>query len=311
MKHTRREVIAALASGMVAAGGMRLVAADSASQLPAAADTGILAGPVGPSDAMQTLASERPVAMIIADADVDAEVEINHIVDGQMLDPTGAWVVAWYEGTGMLHEKRRNMLFSGHVDYWGVGPSVFRNLANVPEGSIIQLLGEKGGEASYAVEFVERVTLAEMTAEKMQQITAPTSFEALTIITCGGEFNYDVGEYLQRDVIRARLVSGKEVGTEIGSEDETPTATEEAATQEAATEEASADTTKTATVTQDGVNVRPSASTSEDAVASANSGDEVTITGDSVEGDGYTWYPVELADGTTGFIVADFLELAP
>ena len=56
---------------------------------------------------------------------------------------------------------------------------------------------------------------------------------------------------------------------------------------------------------------QPRASTSEDAVASANSGDEVTITGDSVEGDGYTWYPVELADGTTGFIVADFLELAP
>lgn len=310
MKHTRREVIAALASGMVAAGGIRLVMADSASQLPATADTGILAGPVGPSDAMQTLASERPVAMIIADADVDAEVEINHIVDGQMLDPTGAWVVAWYEGTGMLHEKRRNMLFSGHVDYWGVGPSVFRNLAGVPEGSIIQLLGEKGGQASYAVEFVERVTLAEMTAEKMQQITAPTSFEALTIITCGGEFNYDVGEYLQRDVIRARLVSGEEVGTEIGSEDSatTPAATEEAATQEPA---ASADTEKTATVTQDGVNVRPSASTSEDAVAVANSGDVVTITGDSVDGDGYTWYPVKLEDGTTGFIVADFLDLAP
>ena len=27
--------------------------------------------------------------------------------------------------------------------------------------------------------------------------------------------------------------------------------------------------------------------------------------------DGYTWYPVQLEDGTEGYIVEDFLDLAP
>lgn len=317
MKHTRRDAIGAMIAGSLALAGVRMASADQNSQLPATSQTGFRSGPLGPTDGVQTFASERPTAMIVPDADVDAEIEINHIVDGQMLDPTGAWVVAWYEGTGLLHEKRRNMLYSGHVDYWGVGPSVFRNIANLQQGAPITLMGDKGGQAVYAVEYVERVTLAEMTAEKMQEITAPTPFEALTIITCGGEFDYDAGAYLQRDIIRARLVQGEEVGNPVSGEaapDGEIAAPEATATTEVA-DEAPAGTevpvSGTASVTQDGVNVRAEASTSGNPTASASSGDTVTITGEPVEADGYTWYPVTLADGTAGFIVADFLELNP
>lgn len=307
----RREAIGAMLAGAATLGGMRLVHADTGSQLPAVSQDGYRSGPLGPSDAVQTLASERPIAMVIPDAGVDSEVEINHIVDGQMLNPTGPWVVSWYEGTGLLHEKRRNMLYSGHVDYWDVGPAIFWNLAGVPEGTLIQVLGDKGGEASYAVEFIERVTLAELTAEKMQQITAPTPYEALTIITCGGEFDYSVGQYLQRDIVRARLVQGKEAGTTIaeGEQAEAPTEVATETTPEATV--AAATGAKTATVTDDGVNVRSAASTSGEAISAVNGGDTVTITGDAVEADGYTWYPIQLADGTTGFVVADFLDIAP
>lgn len=314
MKHTRREAIGALIAGAAALGGLKTVSADTNSKLPATSQDGYRSGPLGPSDSVQTLASERPIAMVIPDANVDSEVEINYIVDGQMLNPTGPWVVSWYEGTGLLHEKRRNMLYSGHVDYWDVGPAIFWSLASVPEGTPIQVLGDKGGQATYAVEFIERVTLAELTAEKMQQITAPTPYEALTIITCGGEFDYSVGQYLQRDIVRARLVQGEEAGTNLGAEEESAPADEPAT--EAATEEATAAaedgaTAATATVTENGVNVRSEASTTGSAVSAANSGDTVTITGDPVDADGYTWYPVELADGTTGFIVSDFLDIAP
>ena len=157
----------------------------------------------------------------------------------------------------------------------------------------------------YAVEFIERVTLAQMTPEKMQEITAPTPYEALTIITCGGEFDYNAGEYLQRDVVRAHLVQGEEAGSPVGA-DQQPAA-------DASTPEASADagSERTATISQNGVNVRPDASTAQNAVAVLNSGDTVTITGEPVESGGFTWYPVKLGDGTEGFVVADFLDIAP
>jgi hypothetical protein len=150
------------------------------------------------------------------------------------------------------------------------------------------------------------VTLAQMTNEKMQEITAPTPYEALTIITCGGEFDYNAGEYLQRDIVRARLVEGQEQGTRVNEEAEP--APEVTATEAAAEDGAES---AVATVTQNGVNVRPAASTGQDAIGVANSGDTVTITGEPVEAEGMRWYPVELADGTAGFIVADFLEIAP
>ena len=314
MKHTRRQAIGTLLAASFTLAGVRSVTADQNSQLPATSRGGFRSGPLGPSDTVQTLASERPTAMIIPEAEVDAEVEINHIVDGQMLDPTGAWVVAWYEGTGLMHEKQRNMLFSGHVDYWGVGPSVFRNVANLAQGSQITLLGELGGEAVYAVEYVERVTLAQMTPEKMQEITAPTPYEAITLITCGGEFDYDAGAYLERDIIRARLVQGQEAGDPVSQEaaPDTDIPAAESATAEATTEAAdAAASSATASVTQSGVNVRSAAATGENVIGVANAGDTVTITGEPVEAEGYTWYPVTLADGTSGFIVADFLELNP
>jgi hypothetical protein len=37
----------------------------------------------------------------------------------------------------------------------------------------------------------------------------------------------------------------------------------------------------------------------------------LTITGDAVEADDYTWYPVEVSEtGESGYVVADFLKAA-
>lgn len=306
MKHTRRDLIGALLGGAAAIGAAGAVFADPGAQLPESSRGGSRTGPLGPSDAVQTLASERPTAMIIPEAEVDAEVEVNYIIDGQMKDPTGAWVIAWYEGTGLLHEKKKNMLYSGHVDYWGVGPSVLRNVARLPEGAEITVLGDKGGQAVYTVEYIERVTLANMTPEKMHEITAPTPYEALTIITCGGEFDYNAGEYLQRDIIRARLVEGGEQGQALGNRSSAPQELEGTPNvNENAVHRSQA------TVMQDGVNVRPTAGTDGSPVARVNAGDVLTLTGEPEEADGYTWYPVRLEDGTEGFVAADYLQTAP
>lgn len=300
MKHTRRNVVGAMIGGAFAATGLaRAASANTGAQLPVWGQPGTAkAGPLGLTRAA-TAVPEVPVAIEIPDAEVNAEIEINKIVDGQMLDPTGPWIVSWYEGTGLLHEPDRNLLMSGHVDYWGVGPAIFRSVASLSEGAEVTVYGDKGGAATYAVEYVKRINAFTVTPEELADITGATDYEAITLITCGGTFDYDAGEYLERDIIRCRLVEQQEPAA----------ATDEPAADAPAETPAASEGGQSASITQDGVNLRPEASTAGDPVSVLNTGDSVSVTGDAVEADGYRWYPVELEDGTRGWVVADFLDL--
>jgi hypothetical protein len=58
-----------------------------------------------------------------------------------------------------------------------------------------------------------------------------------------------------------------------------------------------------------GLNIRTSATTEAEVVDSVAEGTELTVTGESQQADGFTWWPVEV-DGVTGFVVADFVELS-
>jgi sortase (surface protein transpeptidase) len=298
MKHTRRNVVGAMIGGAVGATGLaRTAFANTGAQLPVWGDATpgtAKAGPLGLTTAARE-APEVPVAIEIPDAEVNAEIEINKIVDGQMLDPTGPWIVSWYEGTGLLHEPDRNLLMSGHVDYWGVGPAIFRNVASLPEGAEVTVYGDKGGAATYSVEYVKRISANTVTPEELAEITGATDYEAITLITCGGTFDYAAGEYLERDIIRCRLVGQQAPEAAAGdTATETPAAT---------------DGGQAASITQDGVNLRADASTVGDPVRVLNTGDTINVTGDAVEADGYRWYPVQLEDGTQGWVVADFVDL--
>ncbi len=63
-----------------------------------------------------------------------------------------------------------------------------------------------------------------------------------------------------------------------------------------------------ATLTEDLVNLRTDASTSGEIVTELSVGTQLVITGDAVEADGYTWYPVEAVDGgEAGYVVVDYL----
>ncbi len=160
-------------------------------------------GPVSDQPpARQTIATV-PVTIIVPAASIDAEIELRSIVDGRMEDPTGPWVVSWYEQSAELGEVG-NALFAGHVDYWGVGPSVFYNVRNLVEGDEISVTGEDGAVFTYGVEWVETISIEELISGRMAEVVAPTTYQAVTLFTCGGEFDYVNGEYLSRTVVRAR-----------------------------------------------------------------------------------------------------------
>ena len=143
-----------------------------------------------------------PVAIQIAKAGVDAPIETGAIIDGMMQDPTGPWVVAWYDDLAALDEGG-NAVMAGHVDYWDTGPAVFYNLVELAPGDEIAVTGAGGAVYTYAVEWSRMYELAELISAAIQEIVGDTGQESLTLITCGGVFDPATGEYLERMVVRA------------------------------------------------------------------------------------------------------------
>jgi hypothetical protein len=306
VRRTRRWMVSAFAASAASVTLAGRIDANTGQDVPrwgvTTGTTDLQAGPLGLNPAPDP--GQVPVAMRIPDAGVDAEVEQQQIVDGQMLDPSGPWVVAWYDNTARAGELG-NCIGSGHVDYWGVGPSVFHEVSSLSEGALIDVIGRDGATYTYALEYIRRIDVYDTTVEELNspEMVGATDYAALTLITCGGNFNGQ--EYTQRDIIRARLQSV--TSADGGTADVAATDEETEAGAEDAGEIAEGGSV---TVTDDGVNLRAEPSVSADVVTVLSQGTTLSITGGSEEGDGFTWWPVELEDGTTGWVVEDFLEAA-
>jgi sortase (surface protein transpeptidase) len=160
-----------------------------------------------PEPAPQPVEGVAPIALQVDSVGVDAPIELGNVTDGVMQDPSGPWVVSWYEPLGKVGEGG-NVVMAGHVDYWNVGPAVFWDVRYLPEGDVIRVVGEDGKNYEYAVQWTQSYMADQLTPEVIQgEIVGDTGEETLTLITCGGEFNPDTGEYNQRWVVRANLIS--------------------------------------------------------------------------------------------------------
>jgi len=215
---TRRSVV----TGMVVlafAAAHRIVTASAQDGAPAAVATpsagSVGIRPMGVGDVPSTGASRpgpanlelartrsdfvAPVGLTVEAAGIDAGIEALRVVDGAMQDPSGPWVVAWYENLGALG-KIGNIVMAGHIDYWNVGPAVFYNLSTLEPGGEIVVTGEDGRTYPFTVEWVRQY---DSDSIPLDEVAGPTTDQSLTLITCGGAFDYANGHYLQRTVVRA------------------------------------------------------------------------------------------------------------
>lgn len=164
-------------------------------------------GPVGEQSPLARASNPTdPVNIVVENAGINASVEHQDIVDGVMVNPSGPWVVAWYRQTATLGEQG-NVVLAGHVDFWNVGPSVFFNVRDLAQGDEIVLTGANDRTYTYAVDWVETFLMEDLTTGGvLQDVTGHTDTRSVTLITCGGEFDYVNGEYLSRMVVRATFV---------------------------------------------------------------------------------------------------------
>jgi hypothetical protein len=151
----------------------------------------------------------RPIALNIDKFAIAADVEQLNIVDGAMQNPTGPFVVSWYEETAGLGEIG-NVVLAGHVDYWNVGPAVFYDIfwgEQMAEGDLINVTGEDGSVWTYGVQFQQLYHIDELTPEVITELIYPGSkAELVTLITCGGEFDQATSEYNSRVIVRGKRV---------------------------------------------------------------------------------------------------------
>lgn len=163
-------------------------------------------GPIGTLPG-SVRAGVLPVALRIDAVEIEAPIEEQEIVDGVMQNPSGPFVVSWYKETGRLGEDSNNVVLAGHLDYWDVGEAVFYDVWQLEEGDVVEVLGQNDEVFQYVVNWVRNFAIDELTPEVIQDdIVGPTTLESITLITCGGPFDYEAGEYEERIVIRGTRV---------------------------------------------------------------------------------------------------------
>lgn len=148
---------------------------------------------------------------------VDAPLTYRAVgTDGVMPNPAGPDDIAYYdfsawEGKGGK-PNAGNAVYSGHVDSGheacknGTVPppcqAVLWDLNNLSVGDEIHVVME-GIRYKYAVTSNEPVHAV---SGPWDQIVTSTAAPTLTVITCGGDFNRETGEYDHRQVVKAQFI---------------------------------------------------------------------------------------------------------
>ncbi len=94
-------------------------------------------------------------------------------------------------------------MFSGHVDYYTIGPAVFWNLGKLVQDDIVEVRLEDGTIYRYRV--IGKAAF-DSTDAPVDEIIGPTSVESVTLITCTGTFNVATRQYSKRLVVRAERI---------------------------------------------------------------------------------------------------------
>jgi sortase (surface protein transpeptidase) len=144
-----------------------------------------------------------PVGLRIEAIGVDAPVEILETVGGVMQQPSDEAHVAWYKESARLGETG-NAWIAGHLNWWGHPEAVFFALGTLREGDTVVLLDEEENAYTYEVEWVRQESNLEPPAE---DVLGMTPYEAVTLMTCGGQWDSSISEYDERTVARAKRVA--------------------------------------------------------------------------------------------------------
>ena len=155
-----------------------------------------------PPAAPAQLPASKPVEVRIPALGVTSEVmDLGLERDGSMEVPPGAYPVGWYNGSVTPGQQGAAVL-AGHVD-WKGEPGAFYGLRELVSGDTVEVGRADGSVATFRVDRVEEHPKDSFPTEA---VYGEIDHAGLRLITCGGVFDEDTGEYLSNVVVFARLV---------------------------------------------------------------------------------------------------------
>lgn len=146
----------------------------------------------------------KPAQLRIPSIGVDAPIAVGGFDErGVMEVPADPHTVLWYQFSS-LPGSRGNAVLSGHLDYAGYGPAVFWRLGKLKYGERVEIVLSDGSMYRYEVTSTQTYTAA---SAPVYDIIGPTTYDAVTLITCAGRFQPATRQYEERLIVRARRVS--------------------------------------------------------------------------------------------------------
>jgi sortase (surface protein transpeptidase) len=154
------------------------------------------------AEALQLPAS-TPIRMQIPALGVETRImELGLERDGSMEVPPGAYPVGWYDGSPTPGQIGPSVL-AGHVD-WEGERGAFYGLRELLPGDDVVIERADGSVATFRVDRVEEHSKDDFPTD---EVYGNLDHSGLRLITCGGSFDEDSGDYLDNVIVFGSLVS--------------------------------------------------------------------------------------------------------
>ncbi len=144
----------------------------------------------------------RPVHLTIPKIGVSTSVvELGLNANGTVQVPDGWHIAGWYK-YGPIPGQLGSAVILGHVDSVN-GPAVFYRLVDLRPGNRLSVRLADGQLINFAV-----IGLREYTKSSFPDklVYGPRSYDALQLVTCGGNFDYSTHHYVSNIVVFTKRV---------------------------------------------------------------------------------------------------------
>lgn len=148
----------------------------------------------------QPAPASPPVRVQVESLGIDMSIEAVGLDGTAMALPANPAVAAWYRYGSAPHSPAGATVIAAHVDslVYDLGP--FARLADAPGGTEIVLTTADGATQRYAITAIDTV---EKQSVPWAGVFDRAGQPRLTLVTCGGEFDYEAKRYLSNVLVSA------------------------------------------------------------------------------------------------------------